>query len=230
MRTSSRISCTCVLAVALSLLALPASADTIYWTNWTAQNPGSPGSAIGTVTFPDGSVTVTYSGEVIAQGDLGDWNYPQTYTLPGLVDNTPTPQYVSVPLYGVTGITNTISFSSPVLDPVMAIQSLGSGWDVSTYVFVFDSPFTLLNYGPGHWGGGGPGSLVQSGLSLTGIEGNGIIQFSGQFSSISWTVPDGEYYSMFTVGAPSAAVPEPASLLLLGTGLVGLARWRRRRP
>ena len=228
MRTCVKVSCACVLAVALFPAAMPASAATISWTNWTAQTPGLPGSATGTITFPGDTVAVRYSGEVISVGDQGDWNFPGTYERPGVVDNVPTPWNVSVPLFGGNGgLLNTISFSSPLLDPVMAIQSLGSPWDPAVYFFP-DSPFTILNSGPGHWGGGAPGSFVQAGAFLTGIEGNGIIQFPGVHNSISWFVTDPENYHMFTIGAP-APVPEPASLLLLGTGLIGAVRAVRRK-
>ena len=100
------------------------------------------------------------------------------------------------------GGVDTIAFSTPVLDPVLAIQSVGNGGDPAEYHFT--SAFTILQQGNGQ-----PGRDLRhplsprSGTYSTAVEGNGIIQFSGVFSTISWTVPNGENYHMFTVGAPA---------------------------
>jgi hypothetical protein len=219
-----------LVVIASGLIALCvgglASAAPIYWTNWTTPpSYGSPGSASGTIDLPSGTVNVEYSGEVADRSDTGDWDYPGTYSKPGVVDNTPTPRGVSITLVGGNSIVNTIAFSRPVLDPVMAIQSLGST-DQAEYDF--SSSFVIVQQGSGHWGGGSS-SLWQVGNTLYGAEGNGIIQFSGEYSSISWTVPDGEDYHMFTVGAPASSVPAPAALLLtaVGTTLFGWLRRRR---
>ena len=213
---------TCLLVLFLLSITLPAHAATIGWTNWTSEGYGLPGFAYGSIDLPGGgTVTVSYTGENIQTGDPGNWSqYPSTYTDPGVVDNVPAPSNESIQLIGGNRLVDTITFSVPVVDPVLAIQSLGSGWDLATYSF--SEPFTLLAQGPGHWGGSN-GSLTQNGELLSGYEGNGIIQFDGTFSSISWTVPDGENYHMFTIGAPSAAspTPEPATMFLMLAGIVG---------
>lgn len=208
-------------ALGVVFMTLPAQATLIDWTNWTSKTFGNPGSATGTM----GGVNVTYTGELFGAADQGDWNFA-TYTDPGVVDNTPTPANISIQLTGGNNTVNTITFSQFVLNPVMAIQSLGNSGNLAEYVFT--TPFTILNDGNGHWGGSA-GDLWNVDTRLFGTEGNGIIQFVGAFTSISWTVPDGEYYHMFTVGAPASPVPEPATMLLFATGIAGIAGSRMRR-
>jgi hypothetical protein len=214
-----------ICALFLILAAAPAKAAQIYWTDWTSKSYGTPGSAAGTITFPGSNVVnVSYVGEIISTGDQGNWDQNAgTYTKAGIVDNQPSPANVSIQLMGGNSIVNTLTFSNPVLNPIMAIQSLGGGNQV---YYEFGESFTLLSQGGGHWGGSTT-SLSQVGNKLYGKEGNGIIQFTGTYSSISWTVPNAEYYHMFTVGAPST-VPLPGAVLLFAPGLAGLIAVKRR--
>jgi hypothetical protein len=209
-------------------------ADTVYWTNWSRISYGTSGSAYGSITFPSSTVDVNYTGEIASRSDRGDYqNFPTTYTDGLVVNNAPPNEpngtsYTSITLVGGNNsIVNTISFSAPVVNPVMAIQSLGQPGNPAEYDF--SSPFTILSSGKGHWNTA-TNALVSSldGYKLYGWEGNGTIQFSGVFSSISWTTPDGEDYHMFTVGAPSTSVPEPSVLLLLAPALGGLGVLRKR--
>jgi len=128
-----------------------------------------------------------------------------------------------------TATTHTIMFGEPVVNPIMEIVSLGNQNVRTQYQFSLLSgqSMSILNQGPSKAFGGCATCLSLSGTTLTGHEGDGIIQFTGTFTSLTWTGADPEFWNGFTVGV--TAVPEPAPLLLVGTGVAGLALIARKR-
>ncbi len=204
------------------LLSLPAEATTI-WTDWTTASTGAPGTAGGLL----GGVAVTYSGELdnyIINGSSTIWS-PNSSFIGGTVTTSPSVFGDDLRLNGSSTAVNTIAFSSPVTNPVFAIWSLGSPSIQASFNFIGITP-TFEAGGPNSQYGGGPITVV--GNSVFGREGNGVVQFTGVFTSLSWTNTYENYYA-FTVGANPASVPEPSSLLLIGTGLVGILAARRRK-
>ena len=221
--------------LALVAAALAASgiahAATYDYSVWTAAPANAPG-ATGVVATSYGNVGVTYVGTGFYQGDMPNWSAETSTWAGGAVSNVPT--------YGVDGIlhlqggtdaSNTITFSQAITNPVMTIWSLGQNNDPTTFVFSGNAVPTVVAGGPSAEYGGI--AITASGNTVTGIEGNGTVEFMGTFTSISWTNPLAENWYGFSVGAPdvAAAVPEPGSmgLLLAGLTLVGLAARRRQK-
>lgn len=212
-----KIALAAVLAVGLTGSA---SATPIDWTQWnTGFTTGSTGGAA------TGSGGISYSGELqdIRFG-YPSWGPPGTFN-GGTISNAPPPAGGIIQLFGGGTTIDTITFATPVVDPVMAIWSLGQGGRPAS--FVFDSPFTIESGGPSNEYGGNPLTYIVSGVN--GVEGNGTIQFHGTFSSISWTNPLNENWYGFTVGTVSA-VPEPSTwaMLILGFAGIGFMTYRRR--
>ena len=133
-----------------------------------------------------------------------------------------------ITLNGAVSGTRTLTFASPVTNPVFAIWSLGQPGLAAT--FTFDATPTLQAGGPNASFGGQ--SITVAGNTVSGLEGNGVLQFEGSFSALSWTSTREHYYG-FTVGTAgtAAVIPEPATWGLMAAGLVALGGvGRRRRP
>ena len=208
-----------IFVIAASVVISSAHGTTISWTDWASATSGSisPG------------ISVSYSGQ--NRGLLinsPSWN-PSASFSGGTVDNKPPQASNSVGLTGGSSSVNTVTFSSPVVNPVFAIWSLGRPGFQAQFVFTASEPFAIQAGGPNAEFGGS--SITQVGNTINGSEGNGVIQFSGTFSEISWTNPVFENYYAFTVGTEGAGtvVPEPLSFALLGIGLAGIGGFRRYR-
>jgi hypothetical protein len=195
-------------------------ADTI-WTTWTTASVGDPGSASGSL----GSIAVSYSGEVNGNTNISgtstDWSNPASSFIGGTVTRSPSTVGDIIAENGsYTGI-NTLTFSSPIVNPVFAVWSLGEPSLPASYTF--NATPTLEAGGTDIYGGS---SISVSGNSIDGAEGSGVVQFTGTFTSISWTDTPENYYG-FTVGEANTA-PEPAPIGLLACGITGLWFVRKR--
>ncbi|HLP84314.1 MAG TPA: hypothetical protein VK157_08185 [Phycisphaerales bacterium] len=218
------------LAIAGTTSVTTASAAT--WTDWSTATIGVPGSASGTLlTGVSSSVTVSYSGELIGQtnvsgGGTNYWRSDAAYCS-ALVENGPGENGNSdiIALNGQSTsplLMNTITFSQPVVDPVMAILSLGRPNVPVTYTF--DADFTILSSGSGWFGGQASGSLFRDAPGvLRGLEGHGVIVFSGTFTSISFTAGPAEFWHGFQIGV----VPGPSAMFgVVCAAMIGLRRRR----
>jgi MYXO-CTERM domain-containing protein len=206
-----------VLAVATALAtaaaATTAVAATYNYVSWTTADVAG-GTASGVISLPgDAGVTVTFTATTedggagslygAQTGDAGTnyWVPAATYESPQVENAPPTPDLLQ--LSGGENETYTVNLSEPIVDPIMAIVSLGAGGTPTTYDF--DSPFTIVSQGSDPWGGTSTSLVQLPNNVLQGEEGSGVIQFVGTYSKFSWTVPTPESWHGFTFGILTSA-------------------------
>ncbi len=209
----------------LASLSLPAAAAA-DWTRWTTQS--GPTAVSGQLIDAGTTVGVSYSGEVdFTQLNGTGVNYFQPLSTFTAANVPNAPAFDMIAISGTASL-HTITFSQAVTDPVLAIVSLGQPGIGTQYSFSLagGQSMSILSQGPSSAWGGCATCLSLSGTTLTGHEGDGLVQFRGTFTQLSWTGANPEYWNGITVGV--APVPEPAGWALLSLGLLAMLPLARR--
>jgi len=212
-------------ALVAALVAAPTVLSAqVYWADWTTTGVGTVSGGLAT---PGGGIGLTYSGPYAFAQTAGGpytWDFP-IYDVAGPGSRPSTTDLVALNAAG----SHSITFSAPVVNPYLAIMSLGrTSLPVS---YAFSAPFEVISEGLGWWGDGFY-TVSPDNRTLTGYEMHGVIKFTGTFSELTWRSDPSEYWHGITLGVAGAAstvAPEPASMLLLATGLLGLGMVARRR-
>jgi hypothetical protein len=116
----------------LSLICGPGAAAPITWTTWTSGTASSTaGSAAGTLAGL--GISVAYTGEMESLNTGVLWTPLSTFS-GGTVGNAP-PSGTNdgIQLFGGGTVVDTVTFSAPILNPVLAILSLGARWSSSAF-------------------------------------------------------------------------------------------------
>ena len=200
----------------------------VEWVDWVAATDNYPSTnAFGAFGGAFAGVSVNYVGASFTTQTNSGTNHwlPATPYVGGPVTNAP--GTVDGVVLGDFTSSHSLTFNSPVTNPVMAIAGLGHDPGAPSspvlVTWAFSEPFTFLAGGqPGYFGAG---SFVQpNSTSIQGIDGHGLIQFQGTFSSLTWTTSPGEDISVFTIGL----IPAPGACGIAGLAMVGIGRRRRR--
>jgi hypothetical protein len=226
-----------LILAACAVTAIPvAHADTFVWATWTTDTPSTGTSTNGSASGTMPGFTITYSGQITQLNGGPSWD-PLSTWIGGVVGNGPPVGATSIHMTGGSPGTETITFSGPVANPVLAIWSLGEPGVQTSFDFNASEPFTIAAGGPNAEYGGSGLVLNMAGTGVTGNEGNGLIELLGVYTSFTFTTPDFENYYDFTIGEdqtvtstlgnPPSAVPEPATLSLFGMGLAAIPFARR---
>jgi MYXO-CTERM domain-containing protein len=206
--------CTAItLACGVVATTTTAFAATYNYVDWTTADVAG-GTASGTIALAgDAGITVTFVATT-ADGGPGDlygaqtggsgtnyWTPAATYQSAAVENAPPTTDILQ--LAGGENETYTVTLSEPVVDPIMAIVSLGAGGSPITYNF--DSPFTIVSQGTDIWGGTSTSLVQLPNNVLQGAEGSGVIQFIGTYATFSWSAPLPESWHGFTFGVLTSA-------------------------
>ena len=202
-----------------SILLFAHTAFATSWIDWSDTSSGQ-------LTIGSNTVDVSLTGMAYSLID-GDYYYNNSDT--GYTDVSGT--YGGLMPYDViqeryTGSV-TLDFSEAVVNPYIALVSVGQSFSVDYSFLNLQNPIDVISYGDNYWG---YGSYSITDNVFSGYEFNGILQLLGTYDSISFDISPNEYWHGFNIGADSTApVPEPSTILLLGSGLAGLAFYRRKR-
>ena len=200
-----------VVAAAATLAAPSAALAEVSWATWTIPTEyplsGTSGSyapgTTGTVVDPGTSQTLnlTLSGEVYQTSSPSfSWS-PYPLGSEAYVSPTSPTSPVGSSMIASTGATadeykaHTLTFGQDVTNAVLALWSLGNPSSAPGQL-TFSQPFIVLSDNDRLT----PGGDATSGYTLTGTEGNGVIQFLGTYDQISWVVTGIEVWHGFTVG------------------------------